>query len=289
MHQSVHLRGCKFGSGAYIMSPAIEGPFTIVLGHHSSHHDTSEFPYSYLVEKEERSMLMPGANLTSCGAVRDIEKWAQRDRRRVRRDVVDFAEYNPYVCSGFVAAVNTLHALAEADPDAGSYNHRKVVIKANMLRRGIGLYNKAVVASMGAMLARGASAPDADGSGRWLDIAGQYITKRAVDEILDAVDASSIRTFAELDDRFRAFDARYDDYAHSYAENLLASLLGHRPSAQEIAEAVEAGANAHAAMRRTTDADRQRDCSPDMAVGYGLDSDSETEIMADYSAVRGLE
>ena len=289
VHQSVHLRGCKFGSGAYIMSPAIEGPFTIVLGHHSSHHDTSEFPYSYLVEKEERSMLMPGANLTSCGAVRDIEKWAQRDRRRVRRDVVDFAEYNPYVCSGFVAAVNTLHALAEADPDAGSYNHRKVVIKANMLRRGIGLYNKAVVASMGAMLARGASAPDADGSGRWLDIAGQYITKRAVDEILDAVDAGSIRTFAELDDRFRAFDARYDDYAHSYAENLLASLLGHRPSAQEIAEAVEAGANAHAAMRRTTDADRQRDCSPDMAVGYGLDSDSETEIMADYSAVRGLE
>ena len=289
VHQSVHLRGCKFGSGAYIMSPAIEGPFTIVLGHHSSHHDTSEFPYSYLVEKEERSMLMPDANLTSCGAVRDIEKWAQRDRRRVRRDVVDFAEYNPYVCSGFVAAVNTLHALAEADPDAGSYNHRKVVIKANMLRRGIGLYNKAVVASMGAMLARGASAPDADGSGRWLDIAGQYITKRAVDEILDAVDAGSIRTFAELDDRFRAFDARYDDYAHSYAENLLASLLGHRPSAQEIAEAVEAGANAHAAMRRTTDADRQRDCSPDMAVGYGLDSDSETEIMADYSAVRGLE
>ena len=164
VHQSVHLRGCKFGSGAYIMSPAIEGPFTIVLGHHSSHHDTSEFPYSYLVEKEERSMLMPGANLTSCGAVRDIEKWVQRDRRRVRRDVVDFAEYNPYVCSGFVAAVNTLHALAEADPDAGSYNHRKVVIKANMLRRGIGLYNKAVVASMGAMLARGASAPDADGS-----------------------------------------------------------------------------------------------------------------------------
>ena len=25
VHQSVHLRGCKFGSGAYIMSPALEG------------------------------------------------------------------------------------------------------------------------------------------------------------------------------------------------------------------------------------------------------------------------
>lgn len=289
VHQSVHLRGCKFGSGAYIMSPALEGPFTIVLGHHSFHHDTSEFPYSYLVEKEGRSLLMPGANLTSYGAVRDTEKWPRRDRRRVRRDVVDFAEYNPYICSGFVAAVNTLHTLAEADPDAASYNHKKVIIKPNMLRRGIGLYNKAIVASMGTMLARGTASADADGSGRWLDIAGQYITKRAVAEILRALDDGTIRTFAELDARFRAFDARFDDYAHSYAEGLLASLLGHSPSAQEIADAVEAGANAHAAMRRATDADRQRDCSPDMAVSYGLDSDNETETMADYFAVRGLE
>ena len=31
VHQSVHLRGCKFGSSTYIMAPAIEGPFTLVL------------------------------------------------------------------------------------------------------------------------------------------------------------------------------------------------------------------------------------------------------------------
>ncbi|MEG2614686.1 MAG: DUF4954 family protein, partial [Alistipes sp.] len=97
VHQSVHLRGCKFASGAYIMSPALEGAFTMVLGHHSFHHDTSEFPYSYLIEKEGRSMLMPAANLTSYGAVRDIEKWPARDKRRVGRDVINFEEYNPYV------------------------------------------------------------------------------------------------------------------------------------------------------------------------------------------------
>ena len=38
---------------------------------------------------------MPGANLTSFGAVRDIEKWPARDRRTVCRDIINFEEYNP--------------------------------------------------------------------------------------------------------------------------------------------------------------------------------------------------
>jgi len=49
VHQAVHLRGCKFASGAYIMSPAIEGAFTMVKGNHADHHDTAIFPYSYLM------------------------------------------------------------------------------------------------------------------------------------------------------------------------------------------------------------------------------------------------
>ena len=70
VHQAVHLRGCKFASDAYVMSPALEGAFTMVMGHHTHHHDTSDFPFSYLIEKEGRSVLMPGANLASYGTVR---------------------------------------------------------------------------------------------------------------------------------------------------------------------------------------------------------------------------
>ncbi len=155
VHQAVHLRGCKFASGAYIMSPALEGAFTMIMGHHSFHHDTSAFPYSYLVEKEGRSVLMPGANLTSYGAVRDIEKWPARDRRTIRRDVINFEEYNPYITSGMLRAVDTLHAIAEEDPDAPTYVHQKAIIRAAALKRGIGLYNRFIVAALGAMLDRG--------------------------------------------------------------------------------------------------------------------------------------
>lgn len=288
VHQSVHLRGCKFASGAYIMSPALEGAFTMILGHHSYHHDTSEFPYSYLIEKEGRSMLMPGANLASYGAVRDIEKWPKRDKRRVKRDRINFEEYNPYICRSLVSAVNTLNTLSEADPDAEIHTYKKVFIKAQLLRRGLQLYHKAIVAALGAMLSKGAATPECDGRGRWLDMAGQYITKRAVDELLDAVDRGETNSLEAMDGRFGTFFDRYDDYAHDWARSLYTELLGHEPNAEEIREAVEAGANAHAAMRRTTDADRDRDCSMEMAVSYGLDSDSPDEVRADYCNVRGL-
>lgn len=75
---------------------------------------------------------------------------------------------------------------------------------------------------------------------------------------------------------------------HSWAEGVYASLLGHIPTVAEIEEAIAAGRNARATMRRTTDADRDRDCSLDMAVSYGLDSDDEGEVRDDYYSVRGL-
>ena len=288
VHQAVHLRGGKFASGAYIMAPAVEGPFTMVMGHHKAHHDTTEFPFSYLLEKEGRSCLLPGVNLTSYGTVRDLAKWPERDRRTVGRDVVDFAAENPYLCGLMLRAVDRLHRLEEAHPEAESYLYNRTVIRAAAARRGVGLYNKAVVAALGAMLAAGSDRPAYDGSGDWLDIAGQYITRREVDRIVAAIESGELNDFAAIDNRFRIFHLHYTDYARSWAEQVYAEMLGHAPSAQERADAIAAGESARAAMRRTTDADCAGDCSPEMAVGYGIDSTGEEERMADFRAVRGL-
>lgn len=288
VHQSVHLRGCKFASSAYIMSPALEGAFTMVMGHHSYHHDTSIFPYSYLIEKEGRSVLMPGANLSSYGAVRDIEKWPARDRRKVRRDVINFEEYNPYVAGAMLRAVDMLHRLEEQDPDAPVYTYNKVQIRAAALQRGLKLYNRAIVAALGALLDKGESSARYNGAGRWIDIAGQYITHRAAEEILAAVDRGELASLEAVDNAFRVFFVHYDDYAHSWAEQTYAALLGRTPTVEELNGAIEAGRNAHAAMRAMTDADRDRDCSLDMAVSYGLDCDTEAQRRDDYYAVRGL-
>ena len=102
------------------------------------------------------------------------------------------------------------------------------------------------------------------------------------------MDRGELTTTEAVDNRFRVFAVHYDDYAHSWAEGVYASLLGHIPTVAEIEEAIAAGRNARATMRRTTDADRDRDCSLDMAVSYGLDCTSEEERREDYYSVRGL-
>ncbi len=288
VHQSVHLRGCKFASGAYIMSPALEGAFTMILGHHSFHHDTSEFPYSYLIEKDGRSMLMPGANLTSYGAVRDIEKWPQRDKRRLKRDRINFEEYNPYICQSMVSAVNVLNILREQEPDAETYTYKKVFIRSTLLARGIRLYNKAIVASLGMMLSKGSCRAECDGSGRWIDMAGQYILRSYVEQLLDDVDGGSVLSLDEVEERLSRFLGSYDDYAHSWAVALYGELLGRRPTEQDIDEAVDAGKGARKAMRQTTENDRLRDCSLEMAISYGLESGEDDVVREDFHNVRGL-
>ncbi len=288
VHQAVHPRGCKFASGAYIMAPALEGAFTMVMGHHSRHHDTSAFPYSYLLEKEERSFLLPAVNLTSYGTVRDEEKWPKRDKRKVMRDVINFESHNPYTTGAMLHAVDMLHSIEEMNPDSPVYTYNRVQIRAAALQRGLKLYNRAIVASLGAMLERGASTDRYNGAGRWLDIAGQFIAKREADLIVTRIEEQQLPSLKAIDNAFRLFAVHYDDYAHSWAEQVYASLLGHTPSVEEIREAIEAGTNARDSFRRMTDADRMRDCGADMAVSYGLDCESMEERMVDFRTVRGL-
>lgn len=288
VHQSVHLRGCKFASSAYIMSPALEGPFTMVMGHHSFHHDTSIFPYSYLIEKEGASFLMPGANLTSYGSVRDTEKWLKRDKRQIQRDVISFEEYNPYITQKMLQAIDALHTLHDAEPDAPIYHYNKVQIRSSSLHKGLALYNKAIVASLGEMLSKGRSTSRYKAYGKWVDIAGQYISKQEVDAIIEDIEQGVLQTPQDIDNRFRLFKVHYEDYAHSWAEGVYASILGHQPSQAEIDDVISAGENAHSTLRMTAEKDRQRDCSLDMSVGYGLDTDTLQEQYQDYYAVRGL-
>ena len=270
------------------MSPAIEGAFTVVIGRHSHHHDTSVFPYSYLLEKEERTYLLPAVNLTSYGTVRDIDKWPARDRRKVRRDVIRFEAHNPYTTGSMMLAVDMLHSIEERNPDSAVHTYNRVHIRAAALQRGITLYNRAIVASLGAMLEKGTSNERYDGGGRWIDLAGQYIAKKEVDRIVERIESGELATLEAIDNAFRVFDVHYDDYVHSWAEQAYAAVLGHCPDTAEIDEAIEAGRNAREAMRRMTDLDKNRDCAAAMAVGYGFDCDRPEERIADFRNVRGL-
>lgn len=288
VHQAFHARGCKFASGAYVMAPAREGAFTMVKGSHSRHHDTEAFPYSYLIEDGGRSMLMPGANLTSYGTRRDIEKWPSRDKRKRRRDVINYQEYNPYITGAMVRAVNTIHALTEKSPSADEYMWERVVIRSSQLRRGLGLYNKAIAASLGEMLSRG-SLIDANVDGEWADIAGAYLPMSVVMEIIEEIASGKIAKLSQVDDVFRSASRSYDDYAHTWANSLLSQLLGAAPSQAQIDSTISSSASCIEELKRLTDSDMKRDSALSMAIGYGVDFTSNESLRElDFRVVRGL-
>ncbi|MFI3305891.1 MAG: DUF4954 family protein [Rikenellaceae bacterium] len=289
VHQAIHLRGCKFASGAYVMAPAREGAFTMVKGAHNHHHDTLVFPYSYLIEEDGRSKLMPAANLSSYGTMRDISKWAARDKRSVRRDIINYEEHNPYITSLMLRGVNALHTMQEANEGSDEYLYERVVIRSTHLKRGVTLYNKAVAASLGAMLSRGeARDGGVDVAGEWIDLGGAYMPLQYVEGVMDRIESGELASFDSIDEEFRTFAAEYDDHAHRWALQLLAQMLGHTPDAEEVASMRMSAASCEEELAKLCARDGARDNSLSMAVGYGNDYDNEAIREADYRAVRGL-
>lgn len=285
VHQSVHLRGSKFGSSAYVMSPAIEGPYTVILGRHTRHHDTQDMPYSYLIEEGGQSVLMPGLSLRSYGTVRDIEKWKARDKRSLKRDNICFEEFNPYIMGKMLRGVDTLTRMLEDNPEAKSYNYNRTVIKAPMVERGIKLYNSAIVASLGAMLEGGDyRAASVDGS-EWIDVAGEYMPLSVVEQIIGDI-ATGALSLKQVAERFNNVMASYRDMAAAYAYDILCSLLGHQPGEQELGEMIASSRSVRESMRAVTEADRMRDAGFDMMVGYGYDYRDEEEQKRDFLGSR---
>ena len=285
VHQSVHLRGSKFGSSAYVMSPAIEGPYTVILGRHTRHHDTQDMPYSYLIEEGGQSVLMPALSLRSYGTVRDIEKWKARDKRTLKRDNICFEEFNPYIMGKMLRGVDILTRLLEGNPEAKSYNYNRTIIKATMAERGVKLYNSAIVASLGAMLEGGDyRKAKVDGS-EWIDVAGEYMPLGVVEQIMSDIVTESL-SLEQVVERFNTMMTNYKDMAAAYAYDVLCSLLGHQPDDGELGDILASSRNARVAMREVTEADRMRDAGFDMMVGYGYDYRDEEEQKRDFLGSR---
>ena len=285
VHQSVHQRGSKFGSSAYVMSPAIEGPYTVILGRHTRHHDTQDMPYSYLIEEGGQSVLMPALSLRSYGTVRDIEKWKARDKRTLKRDNICFEEFNPYIMGKMLRGVDILTRLLEGNPEAKSYNYNRTIIKATMAERGVKLYNSAIVASLGAMLEGGDyRKAKVDGS-EWIDVAGEYMPLGVVEQIMSDIVTESL-TLEQVVERFNTMMTNYKDMAAAYAYDVLCSLLGHQPDDGELGDILASSRNARVAMREVTEADRMRDAGFDMMVGYGYDYRDEEEQKRDFLGSR---
>lgn len=83
------------------------------MGRHHHHSDTSDIPFSYLIEKDDETYLVPGINLRSVGTIRDAQKWPKRDKRTDpdRLDMINYNLLSPYTIQKMLKAVDILKNL----------------------------------------------------------------------------------------------------------------------------------------------------------------------------------
>ena len=287
VHQGIHQRGCKYGSGSYMMLPALDGAFTTVIGHHRNHPDTESFPYSLLLEREGQSWLIPAANLSAVGIRRDLHKWPLRDKRdKHSADIINFVECNPYIAERIERALKTIDQLNSSDP-GDTIVHKGLRIRNSMLKRGARLYGLAMQKQIGGMLSKGA-VPVTEGTGSWTDVAGMYIPIAVMQGILDRIDSGELATAEEITRSLSDAHAMYDSYASGWAYDKLRRDTGREPSPEDIRQAVVQGEIAAAKLDALADEDLRAETDISMSAGYGLESDDDAVRAADFKYVRKL-
>lgn len=157
IHQGILERGAKTTSDSYILWPAKIGAFSLVMGRHVNNLDTTDLPFSYLIEQQGSTYIVPGVNLKSVGTIRDVKKWPERDRRKDphRLDHINFNHLSPFTVQKMFSGIDILERLKEASGlRADNYSYKKATIRNAALFKGIKYYQTAIVKFLGNSLIR---------------------------------------------------------------------------------------------------------------------------------------
>ncbi|MHC4617865.1 MAG: DUF4954 family protein [Planctomycetota bacterium] len=306
-HQGVVERGSKTASDSYMLWPAKVGAFTVVMGRHYRNSDTSDLPFSYLIEYEDESILVPGVNLRSVGTVRDARKWPNRDKRKDPRklDLINFKLLSPYTIQKMLNGSQLLVNLKATSGETSDYfTYHSVKIKNAALDRGIRFYEIGINKFLGNCLIkrlenkefesidelRASLSPETSvGAGRWVDLGGLFAPEGAVEELLDDIESGTIGTLEQVAEAFQSMHDNYPAYEWTWAANVLQRQLGKsvgRVTAQDVIELAAKWKEAVVELDHMLYADAKKEFAATSQIGYGPDGDEETK-RKDFAAVRG--
>ncbi|MHC4460169.1 MAG: DUF4954 family protein [Planctomycetota bacterium] len=307
VHQGVVERGSKTASDSYMLWPAKVGAFTVVMGRHYRNSDTSDLPFSYLIEHEDESILVPGVNLRSVGTVRDARKWPRRDRRKSPKklDYINFKLLSPYTIQKMLNGCRLLVNLKAASGESSEYfTYHSVKIKNSSLDRGIKFYKIGINKFLGNCLIkrlenkpfksvdelRTALSPETNvGPGKWVDLAGLFAPEESVQKMLDDIENGTICTLEQATEAFQLMHDNYPAYEWAWAANVLQQRLGktvEQITSEDIIELVTKWKTAVIGLDRMLYADAQKEFAATSQTGFGLDGEEETKN-SDFEQVRG--
>jgi hypothetical protein len=308
VHQGIVERGSKTASDSYMLWPAKVGPFTVVMGRHYRNSDTSDLPFSYLIEHEDESILVPGVNLRSVGTVRDARKWPKRDRRKdpKKLDCINFKLLSPYTIQKMINGRKLLEDLKAASGENTEYfTYHNVRIKSQSLERGIKLYEIGINKFLGNCLIkrlenknfksvaelRAALKPETRiGPGKWVDLAGLLAPQEAIEKLLNDIENGAVSSLEQINQAFASMHANYPDYEWAWAVSILQQHLDKtldKITPQDVIDMTTKWKAAVIELDNMLHGDAEKEFAATAQIGFGIDGDKETKLN-DFAAVRGV-
>lgn len=307
IHQGTLERGSKTTSDSYILWPARVGAFSLVMGRHSGHCDTTNLPFSYLIEKDDATYLVPGVNLRSVGTIRDAQKWPKRDKR-TDSNRLDFINYNllsPYTIQKMFKGRDILLELRHASGELSDvYSYYNTKITNSALNKGIKFYETAIHKFLGNSLIkrlegidfkndeeiRARLRPDTPiGSGEWVDISGLIAPKTEIDYLLDGIERGEINRLKYINAEFERMHRNYYTYEWTWAYERIEEFYGIHPeemTAADVISIVEKWKAAVVGLDHMVYEDAKKEFSLAAMTGFGADG-SRREKKLDFEQVRG--
>jgi hypothetical protein len=244
IHHGIVERGSKTTSDSYLLWPAKIGPFTLVMGRHYKNSDTSNMPFSYLIESKDESWLAPAVNLRSVGTIRDAMKWPRRDMRKDpnQLDPINFNLLSPYTIQRMINGKEILEQIRKiSGENTETYTWETTFISRSSLIRGIRLYELGIIKFLGnsvisriekmkpenlVQLQECLQPENEYGKGDWIDLSGLIAPKCLIENLIGQLETEPDITLDSTEAFFRNLHACYYEYEWSWASELLEKYLG---------------------------------------------------------------
>ncbi len=306
IHQGVVGRGSKTTSDSYILWPSRIGAFTLVMGRHTKHSDTSDLPFSYLIENATDSYLVPGVNIKSVGTIRDAQKWPKRDKRKGlnKIDQINFNLLSPDTIDKMYSGITVLENLQTiAGETTEEYAYQNCIIRNNSLKNGLKFYKLAICKFLGNSLIsrigkvefsnieelRRALIPTSNiGKGKWVDMSGLIAPKSEIDNLLYDIENGSL-SLKDIQNRFVMMHNKYYDYEWTWAYDKLMRSWG-KPiediTLEDLIDTVEKWTESVVTLDELLYKDAKKEFDEVSHIGFGIDGD-EARKRLDFENVRG--
>ena len=307
IHQGIFERGAKTTSDSYVLYPAKIGAFSLVMGRHVNNPDTSDLPFSYLIEQQGVTYIIPGVNLKSVGTIRDVKKWPSRDKRKDphRLDHINFNHLSPFTVQKMFDGIEILEKLKEASGNrADNYYYKKSIIRNASLHKGLKYYQTGIIKFLGNSfisriqdadlssdegLRRALRRDNPVGAGHWLDISGLICPASEIERLCDDLAEGKVRDLVELGSRFGQIASNYYSYEWTWAYDAIEKFWGYDLATITRSQAIDLISqwkNAVISLDKLIYDDAGKEFELSSMTGFGVDGD-KVRRDADFTAVRG--